>query len=100
MYTTAPPPTAGREKAPDSVAFQAIPIYHSPKPAPEPAPKPIAGLFAIYALVLVAGAGAIALVMYNAGIAAGQQGSAAKVAALESQAAVTDERVKNFCEAF
>lgn len=83
---------------PDGVAFAPVPLYRNP-PKPEPAPAPPTKLIAGYFLFLALGTGAVGLFMWNAGVAAGQSGSAAKVAALESQAAATDARIDAFCEA-
>lgn len=85
---------------PDSVAWQPIPIYRNPPPqTPPPAPSPAPKLVIGYFLFLALGTGAVGLAMWNAGVAAGQSGSAAKIQQLETTAAATDARIDAFCEA-
>ncbi|MGD1850954.1 MAG: hypothetical protein ACFCBU_10215 [Cyanophyceae cyanobacterium] len=87
---------------PDSVAWQPIPIYRQPSPppaaSPTPAPKDAPKIAIAYALLLSLGAATLGLTAYRAGVGAGESGSAAKVAILESQAAATGEKIENFCK--
>ena len=100
-----PHPTApsapSHPQIPDSVAWQPIPIYRNPPAqptAPTPASSPSPKLAIAYALFLALGTGVAGMTMWNAGVAAGESGSAAKVAALESQADATNARIENFCK--
>lgn len=97
---TTPPPVAHPE-IPDSVAWQPIPIYRNPPAqatSPTPASSPSPKLAIAYALFLALGTGVAGMAMWNAGVAAGESGSAAKVAALESEASATNARIDAFCQ--
>lgn len=93
--------TSSHPEIPDSVAWQPIPIYRNPpaKSEPAPAPSPSPKLIIGYFLFLALGTGAVGLAMWNAGVAAGQSGSVAKIQQLETTVAATDARIDAFCGA-
>lgn len=95
-----PTPHPESPQIPDGVAFAPVPLYRNPPaqptpPDPSPSPKLIIGYF----LFLALGTGAVGLAMWNAGVAAGQSGSVAKIQQLETTAAATDARIDAFCSA-
>ena len=79
-----------------TAASQPVPPHPTPSQPPDSAPSP--KLAIAYALFLALGTGVAGWAMWNAGVAAGQSGSAAKVAALESEASATNARIENFCQ--
>ena len=80
-----------------TAASQPVPPHPTPSHSPDSAPSP--KLAIAYALFLALGTGIAGVTMWNAGVAAGQSGSAAKIQQLETTAAATDARIDAFCEA-
>ncbi|MEM1425226.1 MAG: hypothetical protein AAGF75_01545 [Cyanobacteria bacterium P01_H01_bin.130] len=99
-YPTAPPAPSHPEMTPGVWHWTAASQPSAPtRPtAPTPASPPSPKLVIAYALFLALGTGVAGVAMWNAGVAAGESGSAAKVAALESQADATNARIENFCQ--
>ena len=102
MIPTPSPPTttAHPEISPGvwtwTAASQPVPPHPTPSQSPTPEREMSLAVGAGLFLSCIAAVGGF--VLYQAGVNAGESGSAAKVAALESQADATNARIESFCQ--